>query len=117
MRLRLRDHRLRVSEELGGEAALAQFRERLARRGTRLMLDFVPNHTAPDHPWVKTQPDYYMQGSEELLRVRRRTTCGSRPIGGRESWHMAATPIILVGPIRYSSTTPIRSCRSRESKS
>src|SRR5580693_6341171 len=51
-----------VSEELGCEAALAQFRERLARRGIRLMLDFVPNHTAPDHPWVRTQPDYYMQG-------------------------------------------------------
>src|SRR5271165_1891579 len=57
-----------VSEELGGEAALARFRERLAQRNIRLMLDFVPNHTAPDHPWVKTQPDYYVQGSEELLR-------------------------------------------------
>ena len=57
-----------VSEELGGEAALAQFRERLARRDIRLMLDFVPNHTALDHPWAKTHPDYYVQGSEELLR-------------------------------------------------
>ena len=58
-----------VSEKLGGEAALARFRERLAQRNIRLMLDFVPNHTAPDHPWVKTQPDYYVQGSEELLRA------------------------------------------------
>ena len=33
-----------VSEALGGERALAQFRARLARRGIRLMLDFVPNH-------------------------------------------------------------------------
>jgi len=57
-----------VSEEIGREAALAQFRARLARRGIRLMLDFVPNHTAPDHPWVKSKPDYYVQGSEELLR-------------------------------------------------
>ena len=31
------------------------------------MLDFVPNHTAPDHSWVKSHPDYYVAGSEEDL--------------------------------------------------
>jgi hypothetical protein len=45
-----------VSDAPSGEAALARFREKLARCGTELMLDFVPDHTAPDHPWVKTHP-------------------------------------------------------------
>jgi hypothetical protein len=56
-----------VSNALGGESALAQFRERLFRRGIRLMLDFVPNHTAIDHPWVRTHPDYYVAGHDGLL--------------------------------------------------
>ena len=28
------------------------------------MLDFVPNHMAPDHPWVNEHPDYFVHGSE-----------------------------------------------------
>ena len=56
-----------VSDALGGEPALALFRERLARRGVRLMLDFVPNHTAVDHPWVRSHPDYYIAGDKGSL--------------------------------------------------
>jgi hypothetical protein len=31
------------------------------------MLDFVPNHTALDHPWVDEHPEYYVAGTERDL--------------------------------------------------
>jgi glycosidase len=39
-------------------------REELHSRGMKLILDFVSNHTAPDHPWVSKHPDYYIQGND-----------------------------------------------------
>jgi len=59
-----------VSRDFGGDAALARVRERLARRGLKLLLDFVPNHTALDHPWVAAHPEYYVRGSEDDLAAQ-----------------------------------------------
>ena len=56
-----------VHRDLGGAAALARVRQRLQKHGLKLMLDFVPNHMAPDHPWIDEYPDYFVQGSEEDL--------------------------------------------------
>lgn len=50
--------------EIGGEMALARLRDRMRQRGLRLMLDFVPNHTALDHSWVEEHRDYYISGTE-----------------------------------------------------
>ncbi len=52
-----------VHPDLGGDAALARLRERFQRRGLKLMLDFVPNHVALDHPWVESHPEYFVQGT------------------------------------------------------
>lgn len=54
-----------VAPALGGNAALARLRQRLRQRGMHLLLDFVPNHSALDHPWLDAHPEFYVQGSEE----------------------------------------------------
>ena len=56
-----------VHKSLGDAAGLARLRERLRERGLRLMLDFVPNHMALDHPWVEDHPDYFVHGTDSDL--------------------------------------------------
>lgn len=58
-----------VHQDLGGDIALARLRGRLRRLGIKLMLDFVPNHMAPDHTWVQKHPDYFVSGSEIDLAI------------------------------------------------
>jgi hypothetical protein len=71
-----------VHPALGGDAALARLRERLRQRGLRLMLDFVPNHTGLDHPWVEDHPEYYVRGTElDLARAPRNYTWARRKGG------------------------------------
>jgi len=64
-----------VHRDLGGDAALARLRQRLQKRGLKLMLDFVPNHMAPDHPWIDAHPDYFVHGSETDLARSPRNYC------------------------------------------
>ena len=73
-----------VHPSLGGDPALARMRDRLRKRGLRLMLDFVPNHTALDHPWVESHPEYYVSGTElDLARAPQNYTWVKRRQGPR----------------------------------
>lgn len=56
-----------VDAHLGGPEGLAVARKNLAKRGMRLLLDFVPNHVAPDHPWVSAHPEYFLNGDANDL--------------------------------------------------
>ena len=54
-----------VDQRLGGPEGLASARRELAKRKIRLILDFVPNHVALDHPWVVAHPEYFIQGNTD----------------------------------------------------
>ncbi len=52
------------SENLGTPQAFARFRKRLSDRGLGLILDFVPNHMAIDHPWIYSRPERFIHRTD-----------------------------------------------------
>ncbi|HZI45179.1 MAG TPA: alpha-amylase family glycosyl hydrolase, partial [Ilumatobacter sp.] len=75
-----------VDQQFGGRAGLVAARRALADRGARLIVDFVPNHVAPDHPWLTSNPECFVQGDagdierapSEFLRVGAATIARGR---------------------------------------
>jgi glycosidase len=57
-----------VEPAIGGREALARLRLRLQQRGLRLVLDFVPNHVATDHEAIRRHPEYFVQGTADLIK-------------------------------------------------
>jgi hypothetical protein len=60
--------RYEADGRLGGRAGLAAARSELARRSLKLILDYVPNHVAPDHRAIHRYPSWFVSGSEDDLR-------------------------------------------------
>jgi glycosidase len=54
----------RIADDLGGDAAYANLRDRAWARGIRLASDMVPNHMGIDSRWVVEHPDWFVQRSE-----------------------------------------------------
>ncbi|WP_456438975.1 alpha-amylase family glycosyl hydrolase [Caldithrix abyssi] len=50
-----------VAQDLGGEAALQNLKERAWRFGIRMATDMVPNHTGIDSRWIIEHPDWFIQ--------------------------------------------------------
>jgi glycosidase len=54
----------RIADDLGGDDAYRNLRDRAWQRGIRLASDMVPNHMGVDSRWVIEHPDWFMQRSD-----------------------------------------------------
>ena len=54
----------RIAEDIGGEAAYANLRDRAWARGIRLASDMVPNHMGIDSSWVIDHPEWFLSVTE-----------------------------------------------------
>ena len=50
----------KIAEDLGGEAAYINLRDRCYHKGIRLASDMVPNHMGIDSPWVTEHPEWFI---------------------------------------------------------
>jgi hypothetical protein len=78
-----------VDPMFGSDEELQELRLRMSGFGLRLILDFVPNHLARDHPWVTQHPEYLVQGTARDLQ--------SQP----QSWFAAGEHIFAHGRDPY----------------
>jgi hypothetical protein len=79
-----------VDASFGGPRARAT----LAARSVRLLLDYVPNHVAPDHPWVRSHPELFINGNEADIEAE------------PASWIRAAGHILAYGRDPYFPPWP-----------
>ncbi len=57
-----------INPALGGERGMRTLRQVMHNHDLRLLLDFIPNHTGIDHPWVTLHPEYYVTTDEQELQ-------------------------------------------------
>jgi len=53
-----------IAEDLGGESAYANLRDRAWARGIRLASDMVPNHMGIDSRWVMEHPEWFLSRAD-----------------------------------------------------
>ena len=53
-----------INPAYGTAADLHALVEAIHARGMKVILDWVPDHTSPDNPWVKAHPEYYFRDGQ-----------------------------------------------------
>ena len=66
----VRDYRA-ISPDFGGAADFRALVQAVHARGMKLILDWVPNHSAWDNRWVKEHPGYYVRNEHGEITVPR----------------------------------------------
>jgi glycosidase len=66
----VRDYRA-VNPAFGTAADFRALVRAVHVRGMKLILDWVPNHTAWDHAWIREHPDYYVRNERGEISVPR----------------------------------------------
>jgi hypothetical protein len=95
-----------VAPAFGGDEALALFRERLAERGMKLILDFVPNHLGLDHPWVQSKPELFVSSATPVPEA---IQSGNRWIlHGKDPWFPGWTDTVQVDYRKRAARTAMR---------
>jgi glycosidase len=56
-----------VNPEFGTEADFKAFVDAAHRQGMKVILDWVANHTAFDHPWITQHKDYYVTRADGTI--------------------------------------------------
>jgi glycosidase len=70
---------LGVHTDLGTLADVDELVAEAGRRGIRVLLDLVPNHTSDRHPWFRERPELYVWADEPPNNWR-------SPFDGEPSW-------------------------------
>ena len=53
----------KINPEFGTALDFQMLVDSAHKRGIAVLIDWVPNHTAWDHPWIKAHPDWYTKDS------------------------------------------------------
>ena len=113
----------RIADDLGGEAAYANLRDRAWARGIRLASDMVPNHMGIDSRWVIDHPEWFLSlpqppypayrftGPDLSLRTSRRAS-SSRTTTGTTATPRSCSSASTARAARSASSTTATTARA-----